>query len=160
MGVTVDVRAPGNQPDEAAAVALEKLRTGGQRITGARSAVIKTLAEIGGHPSAEQLCDRIHEQHSTIHRATIYRTLETLAELGIVTHVHIGGGATAYHLASEASGHEHLHAKCRVCGRIIDLPGDLLDPVTRRLAEDGEFELDPPHVALSGTCRECHEAGK
>jgi Fur family ferric uptake transcriptional regulator len=64
-------------------------------------------------------------------------------------------GATAYHLAGTGSSQEHLHVQCRVCGRVLDLPANLLDPIRRRLATDNDFDLDPNHVALSGACRSC-----
>ncbi|WP_026874456.1 Fur family transcriptional regulator [Jiangella gansuensis] len=150
---TQDDRADASHP--AVERALTMLRSGGHRITGARHAVIETLATIDGHPSAEQLSEQVRTLHPTVHRATVYRTLETLAALGVVTQVHLAGNATTYHLAGDATGHHHLHASCRVCGRIIDLPSDLLDPITRRLAEERDFALDPPHIALSGTCHTC-----
>jgi len=135
------------------------LRAEDQRVTGARLAVIHTLAELGGHPSADQVCERLQETYPTVHRATIYRTLDTLAGLGIVRQVNVGGAAAAYHLATSPAGDRHLHARCEVCGRIIDLPGDLLDPVVERLGRDGTFRLDPAHVALAGTCPDCVAAG-
>jgi Fur family transcriptional regulator, ferric uptake regulator len=157
-GVSVDVSAPSGHShgDDSVERALDRLRARGHRITGARHAVIEALATIDGHPSAEQLSEQVRELHPTVHRATVYRTLETLATLGVVTQVHVGGSATTYHLAAEATGHDdHLHASCRVCGRIIDLPSDLLDPIKRRLSDENDFQLDPPHIALSGTCRSC-----
>ena len=67
--------------------------------------------------------------------------------------------ALARHRAGrEAPGEpsrEHLHAICSSCGRIIDLPGDLLDPVTTWLATAADFKLAPAHVALSGVCGTC-----
>ncbi|TLW94772.1 transcriptional repressor [Saccharomonospora piscinae] len=156
--MTAHAHALGMQPDEAVAFVLDQLRSHGHRITGARSAVIEALAQIGGHPSAEQLAERVRARYPAIHRATVYRTLETLSELGVVTHVHIGGGASTYHLTPGTAANGHLHASCRGCGRIVDLPGDLLAPVVERLARESEFELDPAQVALSGRCRECRDA--
>ncbi|TDE13021.1 Fur family transcriptional regulator [Jiangella asiatica] len=156
MGVDVETRDHTPDADHAAVErAIDMLRSEGHRITGARHAVIETLATIDGHPSAEQLSEQVRSLHPTVHRATVYRTLETLAAIGVVTQVHLAGSATTYHLAGDATGRDHLHASCRVCGRIIDLPGDLLDPVMRRLAEERDFALDPPHIALSGTCHTC-----
>ncbi len=146
-------------PDDALERALATLREGGHRVTGARRAVIETLAELDGHPGAEDLCERIRQRYPAVHRATVYRTLETLAAIGVVTHVHISGGATAYHLASEAGARPHLHASCRTCGSIMDLPDGMLDSVSRDLLEAHGFELDPRHVALSGTCKDCRGAG-
>jgi Fur family ferric uptake transcriptional regulator len=143
--------------DPAVTRALERLRRQGHRVTNARRVVLETLARRGGHPTADELCAEIEQRHSGVHRATVYRTLEMLAELGEVTHVHMGHGATAYHLTTSADGQEHLHARCRVCGRVIDLPADLLEPIGRRLTRENDFILDPRHVALSGACKTCHE---
>lgn len=142
------------EPADAIETALDQLRSRGERITDARRAVIETLARLGDHPSAEQLSARVQESHPSVHRATIYRTLDTLTALGVATHVHVSGGASAYHLAS-STHRDHLHASCLVCGRIVDLPGDLLDPVVSRLAAANIFALDPARVALSGTCEKC-----
>lgn len=147
-----------NAGASAGARAVEQLRVQGQRLTVTRRAVIEALARADGHPSAEELCAQIAPRLPGVHRATVYRTLETLADLGVVTHVHMGHGATAYHLAGHVAGQEHLHAHCRGCGRILDLPSDLLDPIRRRLAREDDFLLDPRHVALSGTCRACRGA--
>lgn len=156
MSVHVHAHGAHTHDDNSVERALDRLRARGHRITGARHAVIEALATIDGHPSAEQLSEQVRELHPTVHRATVYRTLETLASLGVVTQVHVGGSATTYHLAGDATGLEdHLHASCRVCGRIIDLPSDLLDPIKRRLAQESDFQLDPPHIALSGTCHTC-----
>jgi Fur family ferric uptake transcriptional regulator len=155
--MTADAPTSEMSPEEAIEAALELLRARGQRITGARSAVIEALARLDDHPSAERLYERVRALHPTVHRATVYRTLDTLTALGVVTHVHTGGGATAYHLAPRVTP-GHLHAQCRDCDRIVDLPGDLLDPIVDRLSREDVFELHPTHVALSGRCRECRAA--
>lgn len=153
----MDASRPDGRTNNSASVerALDMLRAHGHRITGARHAVIEVLAHLAGHPSAEQLAEEIRTRYPTVHRATVYRTLETLADLGVVREVQVGGRARAYHLADAGPEHEHLHASCRECGRIIDLPSDLLDPVARRLAREWEFDLDPPRLALAGICRAC-----
>ena len=106
------------EPADAIATALDQLRSRGERITDARRAVIETLAHLGDHPSAEQLSASVQELHPGVHRATIYRTLDTLTAPGVATHVHVSGGASAYHLAS--SPHRgHLHASCLVSGIVL-----------------------------------------
>lgn len=135
--------------------AIVRLREQDHRITGARRAVIETLARQDGHPSAVELSAEIEHRYPGIHLATVYRTLEVLSELGVVTHVHMSHGATAYHLADTGSSEEHLHAQCRLCGRVYDLPANMLDDIRARLASENGFELDPNHVALSGACRAC-----
>jgi Fe2+ or Zn2+ uptake regulation protein len=70
----------------------------------------------------------------------------------VVQHVHLGHGATAYHLATTKG---HLHAQCRMCGDVIDLPRSVLDDAGRAIEEATGFRLDPDHMALSGTCSRC-----
>jgi Fur family ferric uptake transcriptional regulator len=144
----------------ALARAVGQLRAQGHRVTGARRAVIETLARHGGHPNAAELSAEIELRHPGVHLTTVYRTLEFLAEQGVVTHVHMGHGATAFHLAGSVDVEAHLHARCRICGRVLDLPADLLDPIRLRLADERDFVLDPRHVALSGACQFCHDRGE
>ena len=130
------------------------LRAQGQRVTEGRRAVIRALDHLGGHPTASEVEAAVTELSPGIHRATVYRTLETLAALDVVSHVHMSHG-TAYHLAGRTPARAHLHARCRVCGTVVDLPPDLLDGVTDHVDALADFELDPSHVALSGLCTGC-----
>ncbi|WP_426566703.1 Fur family transcriptional regulator [Angustibacter sp. McL0619] len=142
------------QPDAAAAVdrVAGLLRARGDRMTGPRRAVITALAARRTHLTADQVVSAVAEQDASVHRASVYRTLETLSALGVVQHVHVGHGTTTYHLAGD---HPHLHAQCSACGAVLDLPGSLLDSVSARLLAEHGFELDPSHVALSGLCADC-----
>jgi Fe2+ or Zn2+ uptake regulation protein len=131
----------------------DMLRARGERMTGPRRAVLTALAEHGEHLSAETLASLVAEREPGVHRASVYRTLEALSDLGVVQHVHIGHGATAYHLVSSSG--RHLHTHCRVCGSVSDLPSDLLDDVAATVSRRYGFRLDAGHVALSGVCRQC-----
>ena len=129
------------------------LRARGERMTGPRRAVVSALARQTDHVSADALVTLVAEQDAGVHRASVYRTLDALSDLGVVQHVHVGHGATTYHLVRPEE--RHLHAHCRICGSVQDLPSDLLDDVATMLAEEHGFVLDAGHVALSGTCRRC-----
>ena len=141
--------------DSVVRAATALLRRRGDRMTGPRRVVLTALAQRQSHLSPEQVVSAVAELDPAVHRASVYRALETLSELGLVQHVHLGHGTTAYHLAVE---HRHLHAACGRCGVVVDLPGDLLDDVATRLEHGSGFRLDPSHVALSGTCADCDTA--
>jgi Fur family ferric uptake transcriptional regulator len=134
----------------------ERLRARGERMTGPRRAVISALAGSDGHLSAEDVVQAVAGVDASVHRASVYRSLEALSQLGVVQHVHVGHGATAYHLITE--GGSHPHAQCRECGAVVDLPPNVLDAVARRLERESGFELDAEHVALSGRCAACAAA--
>ncbi|GGB30238.1 transcriptional repressor [Flexivirga endophytica] len=147
--------------DEAPAVAeaLGLLREKGERVTAARRAVLQVLDDAREHLCAEDIAERVDVAEPGVHRATVYRSLQSLTELGIVAHTHVPGSATIYHLRhSEASRHNHAHLQCTTCERFFDVPTDWLAPLGDRLRQDLGFELDSQHAALLGTCAECHKA--
>jgi Fur family ferric uptake transcriptional regulator len=126
------------------------------------------------HLTAEQIGGRVADLEPSVHRATVYRTLTSLTEAGVLSHVHLGGTATVYHLVpSEAEGQEaggatdagpaayghlsahHAHVQCVGCGRVLDVPPDALEGVASRLLEELGFTLDTSHAALLGRCADC-----
>ena len=130
------------------------LRSRGERMTSARRAVLVALAENPGHHSADSVAGLVAAVDPAVHRSSVYRGLETLTGLGVVAHVHVGHGTTVYHLAHSP----HLHAQCRRCGALVDLPASALDAAAAALKSEHGFTLDPTHVALSGTCVACVDA--
>jgi Fe2+ or Zn2+ uptake regulation protein len=151
----------GTGPDEVETLVEQVgrlLRERGERMTGPRRAVLAALAASGGHLAAEDVVAAVADVDSTVHRASVYRTLDALCGLGVVQHVHIGHGATAYHLVHEVD--PHVHVQCSSCGCVVDLPADVLDAAARRMVEEAGFVLDPTHVALSGTCADCMSASR
>jgi Fur family ferric uptake transcriptional regulator len=144
------------------------MRSAGERVTPARYAVLRVVdaADLADeHLTAEQIGTRVAAVEPSVHRATVYRTLTSLVETGVLSHVHLGGSATVYHLGevgdtvvgAPAHHHEHGHAhvQCHVCGRVLDVAPDVFDEVAARLREDLGFTLDTGHAALLGTCRDC-----
>jgi Fur family transcriptional regulator, ferric uptake regulator len=131
--------------------ALELLRGRGLRVTTARRAVLVALLDAHGHLRAEDLAAVVQGRHPDIHLSTVYRALETFEEVGLVTHVHLGHGPSTYHLADQL----HHHAVCEVCGRVVELPDDVLDGVAARVRDEFGFEVDARHFALAGRCAGC-----
>lgn len=154
--------------------ALEALRRRGERVTPARCAVLRVIDAADRseeHLTAEQVGARVGAFEPTIHRATVYRTLTALTDAGLLSHVHLGGSGTVYHLVDEqdaayAAGpasapgahahlHEHAHVQCVSCGKVVDVPPDALEGVARRLETELGFHLDTAHAALLGRCADC-----
>ncbi|MCK9925553.1 transcriptional repressor [Frankia sp. AgPm24] len=140
---------------DAAEAGVARLRVLGERVTPARRAVLRVLAETADHLCVEDVLARADLIVPGLHRTTVYRAVETLGELGLVTHVHPAHGPVVYHLAAGLTGETHLHVRCRRCGAIQDVPADLLDEVAERLARTTGFQLQPDHAALTGVCRTC-----
>lgn len=126
---------------------LDQIRAHGGRITTARRLVVGVLLDTDDHLSAEDITAAIRVEHPEVHLTTVYRTLESLAAIGIVAHTHLGHGAAVYHL-----GEIHQHLACDVCGRLRDVPVAVLDDLSATLARDYGFVLHVGHFALLGRC--------
>jgi Fur family ferric uptake transcriptional regulator len=143
----------GSEPvaDDRLEAVLTLLRSRGGRVTVPRRAVLAALLASDGHVTAEELTRVVHRRHPDIHESTVYRTLDMLAELDVVDHVHLGHGAAVYHLADD----RHQHLLCRACGAVVEVPDDLFAALRRHLERHYGFELSLRHFALGGTCRRC-----
>jgi len=130
---------------------LEGLRAAGVRVTAARRAVVHALVDADDHVTADELAERIADRQPDVHRSTVYRTLDALERLGVVTHVHLGHGRAVYHLTDRM----HQHAVCEGCGLVVELGDDVLGEVQARLERETGFVVDPHHFALVGRCRHC-----
>lgn len=147
-----------------AASAVRLLRERGARVTQPRRAVLEVLEEAPDeHLNADDIANRAAASAPGLHRATVYRALSTLGDLGVVAHTHVGGSATVYHLVTaERRPHhpEHGHLQCTSCGVVLDVSGEVLDPLAQQLRGALGFELAPEHAALLGTCASCVDKGR
>ena len=89
---------------------------------------------------------------SGVNISTIYRALELLEQLGLVTHTHLGHGAPRYHLAAEA---DHVHLVCASCGRITQIPPEAVEALVTALDNDHGFQTDVGHLTVFGRCAAC-----
>jgi Fur family transcriptional regulator, ferric uptake regulator len=143
--------------------ALGLLRDQHERVTRARQAVIEVLDSTDDHLTAEEIVARAEASAPGVHRATVYRALSTLGELGLVTHTHVGGAATVYHLAllaptDDAGSAPHAHLQCGNCQAVIDIPIDALDSLISRVDREVGFLIEPHHAALLGLCADCRRS--
>jgi len=130
----------------------EILREKGHRLTPQRMLVIEALHNANRHISAEELYKQLHSRYPYANISTVYRTLELLKELNLVTEADLGEGRVRYHVAEK--GHHH-HLVCRSCGKIIDLEEPALCPLEDTLLQKYGFDADLRHLAISGKCSEC-----
>jgi Fur family ferric uptake transcriptional regulator len=105
-----------------------------------------------GHATPEQVHAVVQQTADSVNITTVYRTLELLEELGVVTHTHLSHGAPTYH---PAQTHPHIHLVCRCCGTVAEEDPAALQPVVERLRARRGFQVDVAHVALFGVCASC-----
>ena len=128
------------------------LRQNGHRLTPQRMLVIQALHEADKHISAEEIYEQLHNRYPYANISTVYRTLELLKELNLVTEADFGEGRVRYHVAEK--GHHH-HLVCHSCGKIIDLEESLIHPLEHTLLQKYGFDADLRHLAISGECSRC-----
>ena len=124
------------------------LRSRGFRMTPQRLAILDAM-HTGGHLSPLNIYERVRQTGMT--EATVYRTLEFLAENGIVYPAQNGGGHLTYELAEGS----HHHLVCRSCGAQVDLEADVLKGMVRQLEKQTGYRLDAGHLTFTGLCPNC-----
>lgn len=130
---------------------IDYLRSRGGRVNSSRRILLEVLFAADGHMSAEALAEAVHKQAPDVALSTIYRNLEELEQLGVISHSHLGHGPSSYLLAS----HAHAHFMCADCGKMIEAPDDIFEGLARTAKERLGFSIDPKHFAIFGRCGEC-----
>ena len=126
----------------------------GYRLTPQRIMVLSAIENSDNHISAEEIYAQIVVKYPNVNISTVYRTLELLKRLGLVTETDLGEGRVRYHPAEK--GHHH-HLVCRECGAIINLDESLLAPLKGVLFQEYKFNADLRHLAILGRCLNCSQ---
>lgn len=133
----------------------DQLRSRGLRLTAQRQLVLEAVYALG-HATPDQVHAEVAKTAAGVNITTVYRTLELLEELGLVTHAHLSHGSTTYHGVTED---QHVHLVCRSCGEVTECSSRLLAPLADTLQQEDGFLVDIGHVALFGLCAGCAEVG-
>ena len=129
-----------------------KLSELGYRLTPQRIMVLSAIEGSDDHISAEEIYAQIAAKYPQVNISTVYRTLELLKRLGLVTETDLGGGRVRYHSAEK--GHHH-HLVCQECGAIIDLDESVMSSLKDTLLREYKFIADLRHLAIFGRCVDC-----
>ncbi len=131
-----------------------KLSKQGYRLTPQRIMILSAIENSDNHISAEEIYAQIVAKYPNVNISTVYRTLELLKRLGLVTETNLGGGRVRYHPAEKG---RHHHIVCRECGAIIDLDESLLASLKTALLQEYKFDADLRHLAILGRCVKCRK---
>jgi Fur family ferric uptake transcriptional regulator len=131
------------------------LRRQGLRMTPQRQLILDAVTSSSGHISAETVHQQVVARFPNVNISTVYRTLDLLQDLGIVTHTHFDDGIAQYHRSEEGA---HQHLACRSCGSQVEVDLALLEPLAHRLHEMYGFHADLAHFAIVGLCSSCSQA--
>lgn len=128
------------------------LQQSGCRITPARRAVVEIMAESEFALEPQRVFDLARQLHPELGLMSVYRTLETLENLGLTQRVHQRSGCHAYTAAP--TGHQHL-LLCVHCNRVESFSGDELDLLFDRIGIQKGYLISEHWLQLFGTCLTC-----
>lgn len=132
----------------------DRLRAKGLRWTPQRRVLVEVLSRTDGHVTGAELVERCRELDPGTIPSTVYRTLDVLEEIGVLSHSHGADGREEFHVLPD-SEHGHLH--CRRCGAQWELATD--DPAVvaavRAFDIQRGFAVDVSHLTMIGRCAVC-----
>mgnify|MGYP005854617167 CR=1 FL=1 len=133
----------------------DELRARGFRLTPQREAVLEALHEVHGCTTAEALHELVSRRDLGVDLATVYRTLEVLAEIDFVKCIETGRKERLWEFLGEKDPHPHF--LCRLCGQLYGLEDAEFLALQRHLQERYGFSADLHHLTIPGLCASCRE---
>jgi Fur family ferric uptake transcriptional regulator len=133
-------------------VLMDRAHRHGLRMTRQRVAILQALCELGGHASVEKIYRQTTLHRRDVDLSTVYRTLERLHDLRILSQTDLGRGCAEYEVTTDQP---HHHLVCQGCGQVIDLDHSYLSAAATRIRVDFDFEPIFDHFSIFGWCKEC-----
>lgn len=129
-----------------------ELRARGLRWTPQRRVLLEVLAEVAGHVTGAELVERTRRLDPTATPSTVYRTLDVLEEIGLVSHSHGLEGREEFHVSH---GADHGHLVCSSCGGTWELATDEVLALVDNLRAGRGFAVAVDHLTIEGRCAAC-----
>lgn len=137
------------------ATIADRLRESGYRLTPQRVAIIQALLERPDHPSAEDLYRQVSAHFPMISLATVYKTLETLKDLGEAAEITL-----ADRVRYDGNTRPHVHLVCEKCHSVTDWDSEVPFPVSEEAIAASGFRPHYYHMEVHGLCARCQAEGR
>lgn len=121
------------------------------KLTPQRLAVYNYLRNTTTHPSADAIYNDIHVQYPTMSLATVYKTLKTLVDVGLIQEINVGEGNFRY----DGNSLPHAHIQCITCGKVDDFVEFSLENLNSLAQEKTDYEIVSNKVYFYGYCNSC-----
>ena len=147
------------QPDKQGRVAemCRKLQESGHRMTPQRLCILQALVESNTHPSAEEIYAQVQRVSPMTSLATVYKTLDTLRDMGEALEMEVGDGRRHY---DGVRPRFHPHVVCTGCGRIEDVPLPDLSGLQTEAGQASGYRISAQCVEFYGLCGVCQTKQK
>lgn len=123
-----------------------------ERNTLQKQIVQDKLAELGNHPTADEVAARVQEEYPTISRATVYRVLNKLADSGEAMRVRINNGADHF----DHQNFPHYHVHCSICGKVADVEMPI-EEMEKFLQDTSGYRILGYTLQFDGICPKCQK---
>ncbi|WP_205697644.1 Fur family transcriptional regulator [Conexibacter sp. SYSU D00693] len=137
--------------------ATARLSEAGFRRGGARQAVVELLGRQTCAVSALEIEEALRDAPRRPARASIYRALDELERLRLVSRIEVGQGIARYEALHPGGAHHHHHLVCDDCGEIQPFADDELERTIGRVSRRVAFDVAEHEIVLHGTCGDCRE---
>lgn len=134
--------------------ALDLLQRHGHRLTAPRRTIVESVLEFKHAFSADDLVKRVDEIDPHVGRATVFRTLDVLAQIGLLDRLHRPDGCHSYVLGMAGDIHYH-HLVCSSCGVVVPFEGCTVDNMLDDLQRSTNFEISNHMLEVFGLCETC-----
>ena len=131
----------------------ELLRSNGYKVTPQRLAVYDAIDHNMTHPNAESIYQQLQPQYPSMSLATVYKTMEIFAKIGVVKILQCGEDAHRY----DYNTSQHAHIRCVKCNRVLDVDIDEGQLAQQAEAQTG-FSVSGVSLSFLGVCKDCQEA--
>ena len=127
-----------------------------KRHTIQRALVFEAVNKLKCHATADEIYEAIVKEHPNVSRATVYRNLKLLSEIGDIRKIEIPGGADHF----DHRCHDHCHVKCEKCGRGFDVDMEYITGLEKSIKDDRGFEFTGYDILFRGICPDCQQLPK
>jgi len=134
-----------------------KMKQHGLRMTPQRLAILKVLSVSHGHPSIEDIYEKIRVNYPTTSLATVYKTVATLKEEGEVLELGFASASSRY---DGNKPYPHPHLICTKCQSIIDPEVDSIDRLGEKIAKIYGYDMVSHRIDIYGICPKCQAEGE
>ena len=131
---------------------VKLLKENSIKVTPQRLEILKYLDENRTHPTVDEIYSALKEKNPSLSKTTVYNSVETLNEHGIIQSLTISGSESRYDFENKM----HHHFLCKKCGNIIDI--DIKCPNIGKMLESGH-KVEEVHGYFKGICKKCMKKG-
>lgn len=133
---------------------IRKLRAQGYKITPQRLAILEVLSVSQGHPTVENVYEKVRTNFPTTSPATVYKNIAILKDLGEVLELGFSDDRNRY---DGNKPYPHPHIVCKKCKKIIDPDIEELKDISEVLARETGFQIINHRLDFIGICPDCRK---